>query len=104
MSDATGPRAVASKPKRENFKTDDDFGEAYVLWRSQQILAAVAPPSAPPPKPKPVVARAPAPAPVALPPAAALPRRSEAEREAWNLSTKARFWRAKVSASKNKGE
>jgi hypothetical protein len=100
MSDAAKARAVPPKPRREDYASDDDFGEAYVLWKSQQILAAAAAPAAPAPPP---VAKRPAASAakprVTLPPMAPplLPRQSEAEREAWNLSTKARFWRAKTS-------
>lgn len=98
MNDATSPRATDNKPQRENFATDDDFGEAYANWRSQQGRVAAAPTAKPPPQ---------AAAPRSLPPAperSVLPRRSEAEREAWNLSTKERFWRAKTSASGNKAK
>lgn len=101
MNDANKPRAIDNKPQRENFSTDDDFGEAYANWRSQQgRVAAVAP--AAKPQPQPQVARQPSRPPAPASPA--LPRRSEAEREAWNLSTKERFWRAKTSASGSKAK
>jgi len=99
MNDATSPGAMGNKPKRENYQTDDDFGEAYALWRSQQDRVAQAAPVAKRPS---QVARASLVAPVPANPLAS--RRSEAEREAWNLSTKARFWRAKTSASGNKAK
>lgn len=99
MNDVTDPRSIDNKPKRENFSTDDDFGEAYANWRSQQGRVAAAAPTA---KLQPQVAK-----PLSMPSAPArsvLPRRSEAEREAWNLSTKERFWRAKTSASGSKAK
>lgn len=101
MNDATNPRAIDNKPKRENFSTDDDFGEAYANWRSQQGRVAVAAPAA---KPQPQAAKPSAKPPAPAPARTALPRRSEAEREAWNLSTKERFWRAKTSASGSKAK
>jgi len=105
MNNATNPRGLDHKPKRENFQTDDDFGEAYAIWRSQQGRVAA---SAPVVKAQPQAAKPPA-IPPASAPAPALarptqPRRSEAEREAWNLSTKERFWRAKTSASGSKAK
>lgn len=70
---------MIAKPLRENFKSDDDFGEAYAYWMAHRTKAA-------------------APAlPIAAPAAPLLPRQSEAEREAWNRSTKVRFLRAKAS-------
>ena len=32
MTDETGARLVGAKPRRENFRSDDDFGEAYAHW------------------------------------------------------------------------
>lgn len=93
-----------NKPKRENFKSDDDFGEAYGYWMARQgnrPVSAVAPKA---PRAASPVASAPAPTPAkaSLP---RLPARMEAERDTWNLNTKARFLRAKdkESAAKNKG-
>ena len=84
------------KPKRSDFATDDDFGEAYALWMAYQKRAQ-ATYSAPKPQNR-----------AALPPAAPvipvnrklaqIPARVEAERETWNLTTKARFQRAKENA------
>lgn len=107
MNDATDPRAMDPKPKRDNFATDDDFGEAYAYWMARQRRPSVVTPAAkvlPQAAAKPTQSAKP---PLAAPAAAdpmPPPRRSEAEREAWNLSTKARFWRAKTSASANKGK
>lgn len=104
MSDARRPGAVLAKPKREDFRTDDDFGEAYAFWRIQQVSVAATSPVSAPVRP---VVKAPPAKPVvnlASPAGTVLPRQSEAEREAWNLSTKARFWRAKNSASGIKGK
>lgn len=112
MNDTTDPRAMDPKPKRDNFATDDDFGEAYAYWMARQRRPSVVTPAAKV-LPKATVPQAvakptkPATPPLASPPPADTgppPRRSEAEREAWNLSTKARFWRAKTSASANKGK
>jgi hypothetical protein len=104
MSDMTGERHMDNKPKRENFNSDDDFGEAYGNWMARQarkpVPAAVAPKA---PRPASPLASAVAPAPVKAP-LQRLPARMEAERDTWNLNTKARFLRAKdkESAAKNK--
>lgn len=94
-----------NKPKRENFKSDDDFGEAYGHWMLRQGTKSA--PTAVAPK-APRAASPVASAPVPTPAKASLPRlpaRMEAERDTWNLNTKARFLRAKdkESAAKNKG-
>lgn len=92
-----------NKPKRENFKSDDDFGEAYGNWMARQGKKSV-PNAVAPQAPRTVnpSVLAPAPAKASLP---RLPARMEAERDTWNLNTKARFLRekAKESAAKNKG-
>jgi hypothetical protein len=77
--------AANTKPRRQDFATDDDFGEAYARWMMRPAPAA---PAAPP--------RA------ATPPSATLPARftarAEIERDTWNQHTKARFMRAKETA------
>lgn len=113
MNDTTDPRAMDPKPKRDNFATDDDFGEAYAYWMARQRRPSVATPAAKVlPKAATAAQAVVRPSKPTTPPLASSapvdpgppPRRSEAEREAWNLSTKARFWRAKTSASANKGK
>ncbi len=107
MNDATDPRAMDPKPKRDNFATDDDFGEAYAYWMARQRRPSVVTPAAkvlPQTAAKPTQStKPPLTAPAAADPVPQ-PRRSEAEREAWNLSTKERFWRAKTSASGSKAK
>lgn len=78
-----------TKPKRENYRSDDAFGEAYGHWMGRQRVKPAAPA---PVTPKPMLTNTPA--------------RAEAERDTWNLNTKARFLRAKANeaATKNKGE
>ena len=90
-----------SKPKRENFASDDDFGEAYGDWMAQQrkasSAAAAAAPKTPPLVVIPVNRKL-----------AQIPARLEAERDTWNQNTKARFLRTKemalAAANKAKGE
>ncbi len=95
MKDETGARIAVTKPKRENFKTDDDFGEAYAYWmRSKGNIPVAQTPSpiAPiysTPVSKPVqVANTPG-------PGKRMPVRIEAERDFWNKSTKLRFQRGR---------
>lgn len=80
-----------TKPKRENYRSDDEFGEAYGHWMGRQRV-------------KPVASSAPVPA-TSKPLLTNTPARAEAERDTWNLNTKARFLRAKANetAAKNKG-
>ena len=82
-----------TKPKRENFRSDDDFGEAYALWMLQQKKAPAPTPSAAP------KAQTPLPPAVTVIPVnrnlPQIPARIEAERDTWNQTTKARFMRAK---------
>jgi hypothetical protein len=81
-----------TKPKRENYRSDDAFGEAYGHWMGRQMGKPAAPSAPAPVTPKPLLTNTPA--------------RAEAERDTWNLNTKARFLRAKATeaAAKNKGE
>lgn len=74
------------KPKRENYRSDDAFGEAYGHWMGRQKgkpVAPVAPSAQAPAAPRPLLTNTPA--------------RAEAERDTWNLNTKARFLRAKAN-------
>ena len=81
-----------TKPKRENYRSDDDFGEAYAHWMGR-------------PKAQPVARSAPAPAQVAPRPLLTnTPARAEAERDTWNLNTKARFLRAKANEAAAKSK
>lgn len=105
ISDKTGERHMDNKPKRENFKSDDDFGEAYGNWMARQGKKS-APTAVAPKAPRAAIPSAPTSAPApAKAPLPRLPARMEAERDTWNLNTKARFLRAKdkESAAKNKG-
>ena len=79
-----------AKPRRQDFASDDDFGEAYARWMMRSTKSAAPTPqvsSAPPPRPAAPALRAP------------LPERSSAraeiEKDTWNQHTKARFMRAK---------
>lgn len=118
MNNETRKQVMALKPKRENFASDDDFGEAYAAWLAIQKKLApdTAPASAPPkpataPSPQAKTGSVARPAARQIPPSAKTPpspqtnrvsARNEAERDTWNLITKARFARAKESARTSK--
>jgi hypothetical protein len=74
-------QSANSKPRRQDFATDDDFGEAYARWTM---------------RPTPVAPQPVAPALATLP--ARSTARAEIERDTWNQHTKARFMRAKEAA------
>jgi hypothetical protein len=84
------------KPRREDFASDDDFGEAYGDWMAHQKKASSQAVKAPALKVIPVDRKL-----------TQIPARLEAERDTWNQNTKARFLRAKenahAAASKAKG-
>lgn len=89
MTDETGARIVGAKPRRENFKSDDDFGEAYARWMISKGKIPVAQTPVPPPRPAQVANTS--------SPGKRMPVRIEAERDFWNQSTKLRFQRGKSS-------
>jgi hypothetical protein len=81
-----------TKPKRENYRSDDAFGEAYGHWMGRQKVKPAVRAVSAQAAPRPLLTNTPA--------------RAEAERDTWNLNTKARFLRAKANevAAKSKGE
>lgn len=97
MTDETGARLVGAKPRRENFRSDDDFGEAYAHWMISKGKTPVAQ------TPSPIAPIHSAPlsrsAQVAITPSPSkrMPVRIEAERDFWNKSTKLLFQRRKSS-------
>ncbi len=91
MNHATQP-----KPRRQDFTTDDEFGEAYALWMMRQPKVSRSTVVAAQPRAVPAAAAA---APKPLPPR--WTARAEIERDTWNQHTKARFMRAKAGAEPN---
>lgn len=93
------------KPRRQDFATDDQFGEAYGHWMGRQAKLAAQRPAvkAAPAAVAPPASRA---APVASKPASStlsrMSLRGDMERDTWNQHTKARFQRAKAANTPTK--
>jgi hypothetical protein len=90
MNSAPPSDSQNAKPRRQDFASDDDFGEAYARWMMRTTKPAT---------PTPPVSSTPSPRPAAPALRAPLPERSSArseiEKDTWNQHTKARFMRAK---------
>jgi hypothetical protein len=91
-------RKMNDKPKREDFRTDDEFGEAYGYWMvstSKAVPKTVVPT---PQRPRPPQFAKPIPV-IVNPARSPMSARFEADRDTWNHSTKARFQRAAANAA-----
>ena len=87
-----------AKPKREDFRTDDEFGEAYGHWMASKpkMTSRPAPQTPQPSRPQPIARPAQVLVNAARTPMSA---RFEADRDTWNHSTKARFRREAANAA-----
>ncbi len=90
--------AIQQKPRRQDFATDDDFGEAYALWMMRQSKQPKSPAKV---TSTATVART-APAAPPKPSTDRFTARAEIERDTWNQHTKARFMRAKDAVQPSK--
>jgi type V secretory pathway adhesin AidA len=90
--------ATPQKPRRQDFATDDDFGEAYAIWMMRQSKQPQSPAKV---TSTATVART-APAAPPKPSTDRVTARSEIERDTWNQHTKARFMRAKDAVQSSK--